>query len=150
MPGPLLGRGCLRFDSCKRPPPISDHSVFAFWVVAYGRFDCFEYMTKYRRIIIVIIILSQNTHIVLSLPSEAVFPTKTISRKYDVVFQKNSLHYRRSRLRQHLLISNTVVNSSAKIHAFQSSIFEEMSFFLSANEPVVLKNTYNGALTWKK
>ena len=26
-------------DSCKRPPPVRDHSVFAFWVVAYGRFD---------------------------------------------------------------------------------------------------------------
>ena len=22
-----------------RPPPVSDRSVFAFWVVAYGRFD---------------------------------------------------------------------------------------------------------------
>ena len=40
MPGPLLGRGALWFDSCKPPPPVSDHSVFAFWVVAYGRFDC--------------------------------------------------------------------------------------------------------------
>ena len=38
--GPLLGKGSLCFDSCKRPPPVSDHSVFAFWVVAYGRFDC--------------------------------------------------------------------------------------------------------------
>ena len=28
------------FDSCKRPPPVSDPSVFAFWVVAHGRFDC--------------------------------------------------------------------------------------------------------------
>ena len=32
----------------------------------------------------------------------------------------------------------------------KSSIFEEMSLFLSANYPVVLKNTNNGALTWKK
>ena len=36
VPGPLLRRGPLWFDSCKRPPPISDHSVFAFWVVAHG------------------------------------------------------------------------------------------------------------------
>ena len=27
-------------DSCERTPPVSDPSVFAFWVVAYGRFDC--------------------------------------------------------------------------------------------------------------
>ena len=26
---PLLGKSALWFDSCKRPPPISDHSVFA-------------------------------------------------------------------------------------------------------------------------
>ena len=30
----------LMVDSCKRPPPVRDHSVFAFWVLAYGRFDC--------------------------------------------------------------------------------------------------------------
>ena len=36
MPGPLLGRD-LWFDSCKRPPAVSDHQVFTFWVVAYGR-----------------------------------------------------------------------------------------------------------------
>ena len=42
MPGPPLGRGALWCDSCKRPPPVSDHSVCAFWVVAYGRFDCRE------------------------------------------------------------------------------------------------------------
>ena len=24
----------LWFDSCKRPPPVSNHSVFTFWVVA--------------------------------------------------------------------------------------------------------------------
>ena len=23
----------LWFDSCKRPPPVSNHSVFTFWVV---------------------------------------------------------------------------------------------------------------------
>ena len=40
MPRTLLGKYHLWFDSCKRPPPVSDHSVFAFWVVAYGRFDC--------------------------------------------------------------------------------------------------------------
>ena len=28
------------FDSCKRPPPVNDFSVFTFWVVAYGSFDC--------------------------------------------------------------------------------------------------------------
>ena len=28
-----------RFNSCQRQPPLSDHSVFAFWVVAYERFD---------------------------------------------------------------------------------------------------------------
>ena len=37
MPRPLLGRGPVRFDSCKRPPPVSDHSVFAFSVIAYRR-----------------------------------------------------------------------------------------------------------------
>ena len=36
MPGPFLGIDPLWFDSCKRPPPVSNHSVFAFWVVAYG------------------------------------------------------------------------------------------------------------------
>ena len=35
MPGPLLGRDSLWFDSCK-----GDHLVFAFWVVAYKRFYC--------------------------------------------------------------------------------------------------------------
>ena len=40
MPGTLLGRDALWFDSYKRPPPVSDHSVFAFWVVAYRRFNC--------------------------------------------------------------------------------------------------------------
>ena len=28
------------FDSCKRLPSVSDQSVFVFWMVAYGRFDC--------------------------------------------------------------------------------------------------------------
>ena len=37
VPRPLLGRGPVRFDSCKRPPPVSDHSVFAFSVIAYRR-----------------------------------------------------------------------------------------------------------------
>ena len=37
VPRPLLGRGPVRFDSCKRPPPVSDHSVCTFSVVAYGR-----------------------------------------------------------------------------------------------------------------
>ena len=26
-------------NSRKRPPPVSDHLVLTFWVVAYGRFD---------------------------------------------------------------------------------------------------------------
>ena len=39
MPGLFLGIDPLWFDSCKRPPPVSNHSVFAFWVVAYGRFE---------------------------------------------------------------------------------------------------------------
>ena len=30
----------LWFDSRKRPPPVIDHYVFAFWVGAYGRLDC--------------------------------------------------------------------------------------------------------------
>ena len=29
-----LGKGPLWFDSCKQPPPVSDHSAFAFWVIA--------------------------------------------------------------------------------------------------------------------
>ena len=37
---PTKWRDPLWLDSCKRPSPVSDHSVFAFWVVAYGRFDC--------------------------------------------------------------------------------------------------------------
>ena len=39
--GPLLGRDPPPppFNSCQRQPPLSDHSVFAFWVVAYERFD---------------------------------------------------------------------------------------------------------------
>ena len=45
VPRPFLGRNPpgpwpLWFDSCKRPNPISDHSVFAFWLVAYGKFEC--------------------------------------------------------------------------------------------------------------
>ena len=37
VPGPLLGKGALWFDSCKRPPPVSDHSVFAFeWSLTGG------------------------------------------------------------------------------------------------------------------
>ena len=40
MAGPLLRGGPLWFDSCKPPTRVSDHSVFAFWVVAYGGFDC--------------------------------------------------------------------------------------------------------------
>ena len=28
------------FHSCKRPLLVRDPSVFAFWVVAYGRFNC--------------------------------------------------------------------------------------------------------------
>ena len=35
VPGPLLRRDPLWFDSYKRPPSVSDHLVFAFWVVAY-------------------------------------------------------------------------------------------------------------------
>ena len=30
MPGPLLRRGALWFNSCKRPPPVSDHSVATY------------------------------------------------------------------------------------------------------------------------
>ena len=48
VPGPLLGRDSLWFDSCKRPPPVSDHSVFAFWVVAYDRFDCSSVRPRQR------------------------------------------------------------------------------------------------------
>ena len=42
VPGPLLGRDLPPhppFNSCQRQPPLSDHSVFAFLVVAYERFD---------------------------------------------------------------------------------------------------------------
>ena len=37
VPGPLLGRDPFGLI---QTPRVSDHSVFAFWVVAYGRFDC--------------------------------------------------------------------------------------------------------------
>ena len=40
--GHLLERESLWFDSCELPPPVSYHSVFAFWVVAHGRFDCIK------------------------------------------------------------------------------------------------------------
>ena len=40
VPGPLLRRDDLWFDFCKRPPSVSDHLVFAFWVVAYGGVEC--------------------------------------------------------------------------------------------------------------
>ena len=40
VPGPFLGKKPLWFYSSEGPPPISDHSVFAFWLVAYGRFEC--------------------------------------------------------------------------------------------------------------
>ena len=39
---------------------------------------------------------------------------------------------------------------AAKFHVFQSSFSKEISFSLTANEPGTLKNTNNGALTWKK
>ena len=28
------------FDSCKWPPPVTDHSIFEFWVFTLRRFDC--------------------------------------------------------------------------------------------------------------
>ena len=40
MPGPLLGIDPMWSDSSKRPPPVRDHYGFAFWVVAYWRYDC--------------------------------------------------------------------------------------------------------------
>ena len=40
VPGPFLGRNPLWFDSYKRSPSINDHSVFAFSLVANGRFEC--------------------------------------------------------------------------------------------------------------
>ena len=46
VPGTLLGEGPLWFNSCKRPPPVRDHSAFAFWVVAYGKFDCTPEMSQ--------------------------------------------------------------------------------------------------------
>ena len=48
MPGPLLGRGPLLFDSCKRLPPVTDHSVLAIWLVAYWRFDCIGFLKELR------------------------------------------------------------------------------------------------------
>ena len=42
VPGPLLGKGPLSFDSYKCPPSLSNLSVFAFWVVAYWGVDCVE------------------------------------------------------------------------------------------------------------
>ena len=46
VPGPLLGRDLPPhppFNSCQRQPPLSDHSVFAFLVVAYERTERFDY-----------------------------------------------------------------------------------------------------------
>ena len=34
----------LWFDCRKRPPPVGDHLILAFWVVAYRRFDCITYV----------------------------------------------------------------------------------------------------------
>ena len=42
VPGPLLallGRDRPVVRLLQRAPSVSDHSVFAHWVVAYGRFD---------------------------------------------------------------------------------------------------------------
>ena len=37
VPGPLLRRGPLWLNSCKRPPPVSDNSIFAFgWSLTGG------------------------------------------------------------------------------------------------------------------
>ena len=43
---PPLTKDLLWFDSRKRPPPVSDHYVFTFWVVAYGKFDCTAYFSS--------------------------------------------------------------------------------------------------------
>ena len=36
----LLIKDLLQFDSHKQPPLISEHQLFAFWVVTFGWFDC--------------------------------------------------------------------------------------------------------------
>ena len=40
---PKKFRPLVRFDPHERPPPVSDHQAFAFWVVAYGRLDCISF-----------------------------------------------------------------------------------------------------------
>ena len=44
----LLVKDLLQFDSRKRPSPVSDQSLFAFWVVAYS--PGFSIVFKLRRI----------------------------------------------------------------------------------------------------
>ena len=47
MSRPPLAKDLLWFDSCVRPPPVSDTMSSHFAVVAYyGRFDCTEYFSS--------------------------------------------------------------------------------------------------------
>ena len=46
--GPLPRIGSLWFNSCKWPPPVNDHSVFSFWGVTYGRFNCTQFWIVIR------------------------------------------------------------------------------------------------------
>ena len=38
--------GSLWFNCRKQPPPVGDHLILTFWVVAYGRFDCITYVAS--------------------------------------------------------------------------------------------------------
>ena len=38
--GPLLWREPLWFDSCKGPPPVSNHLILSFWLFSYVKFKC--------------------------------------------------------------------------------------------------------------
>ena len=38
--GPLFWRKPLWFDSCKGPPPVSNHLILSFWFFSHGKFKC--------------------------------------------------------------------------------------------------------------
>ena len=68
------GKRPLWFDSCKRPPPVSDHEVFAFWAVTYGMFDCIKIEIDIEEIWMVLTILTDNEYYLWLWSSVTVVP----------------------------------------------------------------------------
>ena len=52
----------LWLDSCKQSPPANDHQVFAFWVIAYERFDCIHFSVTFYRYLFVVSCLEMQLH----------------------------------------------------------------------------------------